>query len=119
MSPSPVCIDSDRALDITASAGCTLGPSQGGLALSGETANLLSPSGCNEHRGSGEGAIHCEQKLNRWMDELTGEDVMRSVVKLIWSGDSSSLYTWIVNIDETIRNYQDLRPSPLTDAKMG
>lgn len=76
MSPSPVGINGDGALDICASAGSTLGPVQGRLALSGEGANLLSPGGGDERRSGGEDAIHFEQKLDRWVDELTEEDVM-------------------------------------------
>lgn len=76
MSPSPVGVNGDGTLDICASAGSTLGPGQGRLALGSEGANLLSPDSGDERRSGGEYTIHFEQKLDRWVDELTEEDVM-------------------------------------------
>jgi hypothetical protein len=63
MGPSPVGVNHDRSADVAAAAGCALGPGQGRLAFGVEGAGLLGAGGCQQSRGGGENAVHCELRL--------------------------------------------------------
>lgn len=58
VSPSPVGVDGDGALDFGAGAGRALGPGQRGVSLGSQSAGLLGSDGGDERRGGGDGAIH-------------------------------------------------------------
>lgn len=58
MSPSPVGVDDDGALDFGAAAGSALGPVEGGMVLGGVGADLLGAGGGDQRRGCGNGAQH-------------------------------------------------------------